>query len=69
MAATMHLGPEVVIGAAMKLFDIGKDFSDEVQVAPDGKRFIMIRERGEGGSDAVRWVLVQNWFADVAGMH
>jgi hypothetical protein len=51
------------------LFDIGKEFLSEVQVAPDGKRFIMIRKRGEGSSDAVRWVLVQNWFADVAGMH
>lgn len=69
MAATMRLGPEVVIGAPLKLFDIGKDFSDEVEVAPDGKRFIMIRGRSEGGSDTVRWVLVQNWFAEVAGTH
>lgn len=29
----------------------------------------MIRGRSEGGSDTVRWVLVQNWFAEVAGTH
>jgi Tol biopolymer transport system component len=54
MAARIQLSPEVVIGAPLKLFDVGKDFSDEIEAAPDAKRFIMIRQRSEGGSEAVR---------------
>jgi hypothetical protein len=42
------------------------DLSGELDVTPDAKRFAMIRHRKEAGSQAVRWVLVQNWLADVA---
>jgi hypothetical protein len=66
VAAPIRLAPEVVIGAPLKLFDIEENLSDDFDVTPDAKRFVMIRQRREAGSQAVRWVLVQNWLADVA---
>jgi hypothetical protein len=66
MAAPIRLAPEVVIGAPVKLFDIGENLSDEFDATPDGKRFIMIRQHREAGRQDARWVLVQNWLADVA---
>ena len=66
MAASIRLAPEVVIGAPQKLFEISADLTGEFDVAPDSKRFVMIRERRQAGSKAARWVLVQNWVADLA---
>jgi hypothetical protein len=66
MASAIRLVPEVVIGTPVKLFEIPDDLSGEVDVGPDSKRFLMVRQRKEPGSQGARWVLVQNWLADVA---
>ena len=66
MASAIRLDPEVVIGTPVKLFEIPEDLSGEVDVGPDSKRFLMVRQRKEPGSQGARWVLVQNWLADVA---
>lgn len=66
MAAPIRLAPEVIIGAPVKLFAIGENLSDEFDATPDAKRFVMIRKRAQTGSQAARWVLVQNWLADGA---
>jgi Tol biopolymer transport system component len=66
MASSIRLTPDVAIGAPLKLFDIPQEFSGEFDVSPDAKRFIMVRQRKEAPSERVRWVLVQNWLAEVA---
>ena len=66
MASAIRLAPEVVVGAPVKLLDIPEDLSGEFDVSPDSKRFIMVRQRKEVGSQGARWVLVQNWLADIA---
>jgi hypothetical protein len=66
MASAIRLAANVVIGAPVKLFEIPEDLSAEFDVNPDSKRFLMVRQRKEAGSQGVRWVLVQNWLADVA---
>ena len=63
MAAPIRLAPEVIVGAPLKLFDIGENLLNEFDVTPDAKRFIMIRQRREAGRQEERWVLVQNWLA------
>jgi hypothetical protein len=42
MAAPIRLAPEVVIGAPLKLFEIAADFTGELDVAHDSKKFVMI---------------------------
>jgi hypothetical protein len=66
MAAPIRLAPEVIISTPAKLFDIGENLSDDFDVTPDAKRFLMTRSRREAGSPEARWVLVQNWMTDVA---
>ena len=67
MAVRIRLAPELVIGAPVKLFEIAADFSHEIDVAPDAKRFIMIRQRKEGGQQRARWILMENWVAGTLG--
>jgi hypothetical protein len=62
--APIRLAPDVVIGAPQKLFEVSADLTGEFDVAPDSRRFVMIRQRRQAGSEAGRWVLVQNWLAD-----
>jgi serine/threonine protein kinase len=66
MAAPIRLAPEVIIGVPVKLFEIGEDLTTEFDVTPDAKRFVMIRQRQEAGRQEARWVLMQNWQAEVA---
>jgi hypothetical protein len=65
MAAPIRLAPEVIIGAPSKLFDIGENLSNEFDVTPDAKRFVMTRQSQEAGRQGARWVLMQNWPADM----
>jgi hypothetical protein len=64
MSVRIRVDPKLVIGAPVKLFEIAEGFSHEIDVAPDAKRFLMIRQRREGGRQEPRWILVQNWMAD-----
>jgi hypothetical protein len=66
MAVPIRLAQDVVIGAPVKLFDIGENLLEDVDLAPDAKRFVMIRRHGEDGSQPGRWILMQNWLADLA---
>jgi hypothetical protein len=65
MAAPIRLAPEVVIGTPLKLFEISADLTGEFDVAPDSKKFVMIRPGTQAGSQPVRWVFVQNWLGDL----
>jgi Tol biopolymer transport system component len=65
MAAAIRLAPAVVVDTPVKLFDIGENLSDDFDVTPDAKRFVMTRRRREAGSQEARWVLVQNWMAEL----
>jgi hypothetical protein len=65
MSVRIRADPELVIGAPVKLFDMGEDFSHEIDVAPDAKRFIVIRQHNEGPGQESRWFLIQNWMADI----
>jgi len=61
--------PTFAMGTPVKLFDLGDDFTASAtpsfDVTPDGKRFLMVRSRTEGGARSTsRWVLVQNWLAE-----
>jgi hypothetical protein len=64
MSVRIRVDPKLVIGAPVKLFEIAEGFSHEIDVEPDAKRFLMIRQRREGGRQEPRWILVQNWMAD-----
>jgi eukaryotic-like serine/threonine-protein kinase len=65
MSVRVRVKPDLMIDTPVKLFEIAEDFSHEVDVAPDGKRFIMIRQQKDGGSQEARWILLQNWLADI----
>ena len=73
MSATIGGGPELSLSAPKKLFDFGADIVDDTRfgqlfdVARDGRRFVMIREKATGRAPATRrWVLVQNWLSEFA---
>jgi hypothetical protein len=64
MSVRIGVDPKLVIGAPVKLFEIAEGFSHEIDVASDAKRFLMIRQRREGGGQKPKWILLQNWMAD-----
>jgi hypothetical protein len=69
MSVPIAVRPTLVPGPAVKLFDLGDDFTvpgtPTFDVTADGKRFLMVRARTEGGGRPTsRWVLIQNWLAE-----
>jgi serine/threonine protein kinase len=66
MASSIRQEPSVAVIGPSKLFDIaeGVDTLRDFDVTSDGKRFLMVK-RVESGIPSTRWVVTQNWTADV----
>jgi serine/threonine protein kinase len=63
MEVDLQTSPDVRLGAPRPLFDLhALGLGNLYAVAPDGRRFLMVLERG--GRTAGKLVLVQNWFAE-----
>jgi Tol biopolymer transport system component len=70
MRVALTLGSKIESGAPTKLFE-GPYFYNVLErmydVSPDGRRFLMIKERrpSEEPAPSARFIVVQNWFAEL----
>jgi hypothetical protein len=61
MSAAVETGPKFRAGVPNPLFELTN--LDACDVAPDGKRFVMIRTRGDDAARSLAVVL--HWFDDL----
>ena len=66
MAVSVSLGPTLIVGSPRELFSVAGYRTarnrQEYDIAPDDRRFVMIRNQA-GGANAV--VYVENWFSEL----
>ena len=63
MAVEVKTNPTFVLGRATELFPTDGFSSDAYAVAPDDRRFLMIRPLATGTPDKL--IVVENWFEEL----
>ena len=68
MAVPIETEPTFVPGNPAVVFEenyVGYTIGRPYDIAPDGERFLMIKQAGAGEDSATELILVQNWFQDL----